>query len=179
MLIIWKSTKCIAGRKKRLRGRHANRGPRVWGPWPRLSELSVTILSGITRYRKTGCNQGRNEGARGGAIPRAPSQYGGPKSLRSTEWLRGGKKVPTMSQRPQFQTWGRQTCFLPRAPSNRVTSLGVMRRYGKQKQYCRLVVFLLLELCFEFRCDLLRVPQKHFVFVKNFLSWCNFSANLA
>ena len=27
------------------------------------------------------------------------------------------------SERPQVRTWGRQTCFLPRAPSNLVTSL--------------------------------------------------------
>jgi len=27
------------------------------------------------------------------------------------------------SERPQVQTWGRQTCFLPRAPSNLVAPL--------------------------------------------------------
>jgi len=27
------------------------------------------------------------------------------------------------SERPQVRTWGRQTCFLPRAPPNLVTSL--------------------------------------------------------
>jgi len=27
------------------------------------------------------------------------------------------------SERPQFRTWGRQTCFLPRAPPNLVTPL--------------------------------------------------------
>ena len=54
-------------------------------------------------------------------------------SRRGAKWLRGTKKVPTMSQilpmqytaseQPQVRTWGRQTCFLPRAPSNLVTLL--------------------------------------------------------
>jgi len=30
------------------------------------------------------------------------------------------------SERPQVRTWGRQTCFLPRAPSNLVTSLNML-----------------------------------------------------
>jgi len=53
------------------------------------------------------------------------------------ESLRGCGKVPTMSQvlqcstfaseKPQVRTWGRQTCFLPRAPSNLVTPLSIWR----------------------------------------------------
>jgi len=53
------------------------------------------------------------------------------------EWLRRRRKVPTMSQvlssippystfgseRSQVRTWGRQTCFLPRTPSNHLTPL--------------------------------------------------------
>jgi len=45
----------------------------------------------------------------------------------------GGQKVPSHKhffskqcicfQRPQARTWGRQTCFLPHAPSNLVSSL--------------------------------------------------------
>jgi len=31
------------------------------------------------------------------------------------------------SERPQVRTWGRQTCFLPRAPSNIVTPLSIRR----------------------------------------------------
>jgi len=71
------------------------------------------------------CNQGRNEG---GTISRALSTVG--------RRMTGGCcwKVPTMSKyflqystfaskKPHVRTWGRQTCFLPRAPSNLVTPL--------------------------------------------------------
>ena len=71
---------------------------------------------------------GRNEGRNRGTIPRAPNHYGG------ADWVRGRRKVPTMSnvlpsiqcicfRRPQFRTWGSQTCFKPLAPSNLVTPL--------------------------------------------------------
>jgi len=73
--------------------------------------------------------QARNEGCKGGTIPGAPSHHGGAKSLRG-----GGEKSKQChkhflqsstfaSERPQFRTWGRQTCFLPRSQSNLVTSL--------------------------------------------------------
>ena len=66
-----------------------------------------------------------------GTIHRAPNHC---------EWRRmtvGVPKVPTMSQvlssinafaseRPKVQTWGCQTCFSPRAPSNLVTTLNVI-----------------------------------------------------
>jgi len=68
------------------------------------------------------CTQGRNEGEKGGHnFPRAES-------------LRGLRKVPTMSQvlssiqhicfgTISGSNMGRQTCFLPRAPSNLIVPL--------------------------------------------------------
>jgi len=55
-------------------------------------------------------------------------------TVRGAEWLRGTEKSrqyhkqflqysTSASERPQVYTWGRQTCFLPRAPSNLVTPL--------------------------------------------------------
>jgi len=71
--------------------------------------------------------QERNEVGQGGAIPREPSHYGGAKSLRGAP--KRPNKCPNKclvqyrtfsSERPRFRTCGRQTCFLPRAPSNLV-----------------------------------------------------------
>jgi len=82
--------------------------------------------------------QVRNEGGKGSAIPREPSHYGGAKSLREARNGCGGlRKVPTMSQvlssiqyicflKSSALNTGRQTCFLPRAPSNLVTPLSVL-----------------------------------------------------
>ena len=73
--------------------------------------------------------QGRNERGQGGAITRGPSHYGGAKSLR------GAPKSPTnvtstsfntvhlLPKELRFEHGGRQTCFLPRAPSNLVAPL--------------------------------------------------------
>jgi len=80
--------------------------------------------------------QGRNEGAKGGTIPRAPNHYRGAESLRGRRMTAGGAEKfqkchkhflqysTFASERPQVRTWGRQTCLLPRAPSNLVTPLG-------------------------------------------------------
>jgi len=71
--------------------------------------------------------RGITTGGKRGTIPRVPNYCG------------GARKVLTMPQvlqcstfafeRPQVRTRGRQTCFLPRAPSNFVTPLEVL-------QYC-------------------------------------------
>jgi len=78
---------------------------------------------------KYGCESSRGIArGQGDAIPWAPNHYGG------ENYCGKRRKVPTMSQvlfqcsifaseRPQVRTWGRQTCFLPRAPSNLVTLL--------------------------------------------------------
>jgi len=74
-----------------------------------------------------------------GIIPQAPSHYGGAESLpRALNYCGWRQKVPTIlyvhskilqyckfaSERSQVQTWGHQTCFLPRVPSKLVTPLG-------------------------------------------------------
>jgi len=68
--------------------------------------------------------QGRNEGGKGDTIP-AANHYVAPNHCG------GRRKVSTVSQvlysitseRPQVRTWGRQTCFSPRASSNLVTPM--------------------------------------------------------
>jgi len=74
-------------------------------------------------------------GGKGGIILRAPHHYGGDESLWGLSNVCGVaekfqqfykyflqySKLP--SERPQVRTWGRQTCFLCRSPSNLVTPL--------------------------------------------------------
>jgi len=68
-------------------------------------------------------------GNKEGAVPLAPSHYGVAKSLRgaskSTNQCRKHflQNSTFAFETPQFRTWGRQTCFLSRAPSNLVTPL--------------------------------------------------------
>ena len=76
---------------------------------------------------------------KGGAIPRAPNHSGGTEILRGGPNDCGGAKKSQQrhkhflqystfaSERPQVRTWGRQTCFLPRAPSILVTPLSIRR----------------------------------------------------
>ena len=77
-----------------------------------------------------------------GTIPWSPNHYEG------AELLRGRRTVLTMpqvlqcsiftSERPQVRTWGgRQTCFLPRAPSNLVTPLAVIRYSSGLSMYTK------------------------------------------
>jgi len=71
------------------------------------------------------CKQRRNEGS---AIPRAPNHHGDAESLREAP-KRHNNATNTFfnstfaSDRPQVRIWGRQTYFLPRAPSNLVMPL--------------------------------------------------------
>jgi len=71
------------------------------------------------------------KGGQGGRIHRAPSNDGGAKSLRgvpkkSQQCHKYFLQCSTLaSERPQFRTWGRQTCFLLRAPSNLITLLSI------------------------------------------------------
>jgi len=63
----------------------------------------------------------------GGTITRAPNDYGGTKSLQGPRKLANNVTSTffnTVEERLQVATRGRQTCFLPRAPSNLVTPLG-------------------------------------------------------
>jgi len=67
-------------------------------------------------------------GAKGEQFPGCRTTAGGAESLR---WQLKSLNVTCTffntseiaSERPQVRTWGRQTCFLPRAPSNFVTPL--------------------------------------------------------
>ena len=74
-------------------------------------------------------------GRKGGTVPRAPDHYRGAEPLREREIMSAGNRKiwtilqvlpsiqPCPSERPQVRTWGHQTCFLPRGPSNLVTPL--------------------------------------------------------
>ena len=119
---------------KNLQGGFAACAPLVTGLLTRLIER-LSLLSFVT------CTQSRNEG---GAIPGGgeslwgePNHCGGSRIIvGGAESLRGEPKSPNdvtctyfnrrfASERPQFRTWGRKTCCLPRAPSNLVTPLHV------------------------------------------------------
>jgi len=99
---------CIVSNLKRIRKRKMSTLPPwkkfPWRPWS---------ARGVTR------------GERGAHFPGPRITMGAPNDCGV------GRKVPTMSQvllqcntfaskRPQFRTWGRQTCFLPREPFNLV-----------------------------------------------------------
>jgi len=87
--------------------------------FPRLMEYIFLLETWIA------CNQGVTRRGKGGPITRAPSHYGGAKSLR------GAPESPNnitstffstlyLLAKDLFRTWGRQTSFLLRAPSNLV-----------------------------------------------------------
>jgi len=70
----------------------------------------------------------------------------------------GARKVPTMpqnvlqystfaSEKPQVRTWGRQTCFLPRVPSNLVTPLDA-RYPGYYRSGLRIRFYIIVYLLF-------------------------------
>ena len=82
--------------------------------------------------------QRRSEGGeRGCNSPGAESLWERQIAVRGAEWFLGRAKKSQQchrqayflqynsfaSERPQFRTWGHQTCFLSRAPSNLVTPL--------------------------------------------------------
>ena len=75
---------------------------------------------------------------------RAPNHCGGAESLR------GAPKSPnnvtstffnnrSPSERPQVRTWERQTCLLPRAPSNLVTLLLAPQKFTRS-YICALLI---------------------------------------
>jgi len=72
--------------------------------------------------------QGRYEEGKRDTIPQAPNQCGGAGWLRRAPKSRDNVTSTFFnstfaSERLQVRTWGRQTCFLPWAPSNLVTPL--------------------------------------------------------
>ena len=85
-------------------------------------------------------NQRHNEGGKGGTIPRAPYYYGAPNDYRAAEksqqWHKHFLQYPTFTSKiSQVRTWGRQTCFLPQAPSNLVTPLTLTRLLPLQLRF--------------------------------------------
>jgi len=64
--------------------------------------------------------RGVTKRGQGATIPRAPNDCRGPE--KSQECHKYSLQYSTFaSERLQVRTWWRQTCFLPRAPSNLVT----------------------------------------------------------
>jgi len=87
-------------------------------------------------------NQGHNKGEKGGTNPRAPYSYGAPNDYRVAEKSQQCHKhflqyTTFTSKISQVRTWGRQTCFLPRAPSNLVTPLTLTRLLPLQLRFER------------------------------------------
>jgi len=93
------------------------------------------VLTQAVQNHRLITTQGRNEGGKGGQFPGrwftmgAPNHCGGrritaksaEKSPKCYKYFLQYSKFA--SERAQVWTWGRQTCFLPRAPSNLVTPL--------------------------------------------------------
>ena len=69
-------------------------------------------------------NQVRNDRGQGEQFPGRRMTAGRRKVLTISQELQCSAFA---SESPQVRTWGRQTCFLPRAPSNLVASLTVIR----------------------------------------------------
>ena len=68
------------------------------------------------------CNQGRNEGSKGVQFPgRRITAWNSGKSQKCHKYFL--QYSAFTSEEPQVRTWGRQTCFLPQAPSNLITPL--------------------------------------------------------
>ena len=88
----------------------------------------------LCRWASVKQTQGRKDGGKEGTIPRATNHYGGAKSLR------GAPKSPNIVTstfltivnaltKDLIRTWGRQTCFLRREPSNFVKPLSKRIRF--------------------------------------------------
>jgi len=97
-----------------------------------LSSLKPLLCS-VCLFAITLCySQGRNEGAKGRNSPGAESLCGRQITAGGAEKSQQCHKYflqcsTFASERPhQVRTWGRQTCFLPRAPSSLVTSLALV-----------------------------------------------------
>ena len=81
--------------------------------------VQLTRLADARSYVTSNLGQERNEGD---TIPRAPNDCWERRKARtmSQYFLQRSKFA---SERPQVRTWGRQTSFLPRAPSKLVAPL--------------------------------------------------------
>jgi len=94
-------------------------------------------------FNQQGCNEGKR-----GAITPAPNHSGGAEICGGAEWLLGRQKIPTMShvhssiqyicfRKTSGSIWGRQTCYLTRAPSNLVTPLAVIQNSSALSMYMK------------------------------------------
>jgi len=83
------------------------------------SNLVTTLVSCRSTPESRTALQGRNEG-KGDTIPQALNHCGGRRKSQQYHkcFLQCSKFAP---ERAQVRTWGRQSCFLPRAPSNLAT----------------------------------------------------------
>ena len=91
--------------------------------FPRVLRRSIdcgTHMCGSIPHHKhvTPGRQGRNEGEQGGHNPQTPNHWMTAGDAENSEpcledFLQYSKFA---SERRQFRTWGRQTCFFPRAP---------------------------------------------------------------
>ena len=100
--------------------------------------------------------QGRNEGEGGRNSP-------------GTESLWGSRRVPTITQvlflystfaseRRQGRTWGRQTCLVPRMPSNSVTPP------GQQSQKCACLAAITRYITISFTIHYLQIFKARYFF---------------
>ena len=100
--------------------------------------------------------QRRNEGGQGRHnSPGAESQWGRQiavgGAIKSQQCHKHILQYSTFaSERPQVRTWGRQTCFLPRAPSDLVTPL-LLRQQSQKLRFIG-AAMVLFHLCFFSHC---------------------------
>jgi len=79
-------------------------------------------------------NHGRNDGGQGAQFPgRRVTGAENPNNVTSTVL----QCSTFASEKPQVRIWGRQTCFLPRAPSDLVTPLAVIQYSSAFSMYMK------------------------------------------
>ena len=92
--------------------------------------------------------QRRNDGGKGGTTPLAPNDCG--ERLKVQQCQKYCFQYSTLAS---FRTWGRQTCFLPRAPSNLVTPLSPMQA-AHHYVLCGLIWLSWLSTSLSVHCEL-------------------------
>jgi len=115
-------------------------------------------------------SQGRNVGERGTQFPgRRITAGGAEKSQQCHKYCLQYSTVA--SERPQARTWGRQTCFLPRAPSNLVTPLVETNKtdWKQRRQRCTAHISTILKTSGWRQQD----PPNLKCWNKRHTTWCN------
>jgi len=108
---------------------------------------------------------GRSEGGKRSKIPRLPNPYGCQITAGSAIKPRQCHKYffqysAFASERSQVWRWGRQTCFLPRAPSNLVALL--LPQQQSQKSRFVSQAMLLFHSCFFSHCTVQNYEAYHY-----------------